>query len=116
MTIRISLLALGLALTPVLANAHSTARTGVPADGATLAAAPETLRLEFTGPMRITVLKLVGPGGEVPVARTDGMKPVTTLEATPDGAMIPGDYRIEWRGMGADGHIMEGSTRFTLRP
>ncbi len=66
--------------------------------------------------MRITVLKLVGPDGDVPVERTDGMQPVTTLEAIPSGEMVPGAYEIEWRGMGADGHIMEGSTGFSITP
>ncbi|GAB5377514.1 MAG: hypothetical protein AcusKO_39760 [Acuticoccus sp.] len=101
---------------PMAALAHSSQEPGSPRDGETLAVAPERVRLNFSDPMRITVLKLVGPAGEVPLARTDGMKPVTTLEASPTGAMAPGAYEIEWRGMGADGHIMEGSVDFTIAP
>lgn len=112
----IALFAAALLLAPIGAAAHSSAKPGVPEDGATLASPPEVLRLEFTGPMRITMLKLIGPDGEVGLVRTDGMAPVTTLEATPSGAMVPGAYAVEWRGMGADGHIMEGATRFTIAP
>ena len=108
--------ALALAATPIPAWAHSSIQPGTPQDGETLAAAPDLVRLNFGDPMRITVLKLVGPDGEVPLVRTDGMQPVTTLEATPDGDMTPGAYEIEWRGMGADGHVMEGTVDFTIAP
>ncbi|WP_162409039.1 copper resistance CopC family protein [Acuticoccus sediminis] len=101
---------------PPGAFAHSAAKPAVPKDGETLSAPPKVVRLEFTGPMRITVLKLTGPGGEVPLERTDGMKPVTTLEATPGSAMAEGAYQIEWRGMGADGHVMTGTVGFTIAP
>lgn len=96
------------------AYAHSSQQPGTPRDGETLSAAPEIVRLKFSGPMRITVLKLVGPAGEVPLTRTDGMQPVTALEASPTGDMAPGAYEIEWRGMGEDGHVMEGTIDFTI--
>ena len=107
---------LAVVMAPGLALAHSEARHGAPADGETLSAPPEVVRLNFGGPMRITVLKLVGPAGEVPLARTDGMQPVTTLEARPEGELGAGAYEIEWRGMSADGHIMEGTVDFQIEP
>ncbi|WP_108658285.1 copper resistance CopC family protein [Acuticoccus kandeliae] len=116
MKIMTLVLAAALAAAPMAASAHSSSQPGTPKDGETLTVAPNLVRLNFGGPMRITVLKLVGPDGEVPLTRTDGMKPVTTLEATPSGAMAPGAYEIEWRGMGADGHVMEGTVDFTIAP
>lgn len=101
---------------PMAASAHSSVDSGTPRDGETLAKAPDLVRLNFGDAMRITVLKLVGPDGEVPLIRTDGMKPVKTLEARPDGGMTPGAYEIEWRGMGADGHVMEGTVDFSIAP
>ena len=96
------------------ALAHSDKKTSSPADGEVLAAAPEEIMLNFDGPMRITVLKLTGPAGEVPLERTDGMKPVEMLEATMGAEMGPGEYAIEWRGLGADGHVMEGFVDFEI--
>lgn len=114
------IIALALAATlcaaPLAASAHSAQKPGTPRDGETLAAAPKIIRLNFGDPMRITVLKLIGPQGEIPLTRTDGMKPVTAIEATPGGAMAPGEYAIEWKGMGADGHVMEGAVDFTISP
>ena len=103
-----------LIVAPVVASAHSSVKSDAPKDGETLAAAPGVVRLNFGDAMRITVLKLTGPAGEVPLVRTDGLKPVTTIEAAPDGEMVPGAYEIEWRGMGADSHIMEGTVDFTI--
>ncbi|WMS43485.1 copper resistance protein CopC [Acuticoccus sp. MNP-M23] len=109
-------LVFAIVMAPGLALAHSAAKPGAPADGETLSAPPELVRLNFGDPMRITVLKLVGPAGEVKLARTDGMQPVTTLEARPEGEMGAGAYEIEWRGMSADGHIMKGTVDFQIEP
>jgi len=111
-----TLAALALLLAPGLALAHSAALPGSPRDGETLSAPPQVVRLSFDSPMRITVLTLNGPDGEVSLERTDGMKPVTTLEARPEGEMGAGAYEIEWRGLGADGHIMQGSVDFLIEP
>ena len=96
------------------ALAHSDKKTSSPTDGEVLETAPEEIVLNFDDPMRITVLKLTGPAGKVPLGRTDGMKPVETLEATVDAEMGPGAYAIEWRGLGADGHVMEGFVDFEI--
>ncbi len=108
--------AAALAIAPVAASAHSSVTSDTPKEGETLEAAPDVVRLNFGDAMRITVLKLTGPAGEIRLSRTDGMKPVTTIEATPDGTMAPGAYEIEWRGMGEDGHVMEGTVDFTIAP
>lgn len=96
------------------ALAHSDKKTSIPADGEVLKTSPEEIVLNFDDPMRITVLKLTGPDGEVPLARTDGMKPVEMLEATPEAPIAPGTYAIEWRGLGRDGHVMEGFVDFEV--
>lgn len=117
MRLAILALAAALAAAPAAALAHAEQKPGSPQDGETLAAPPEVVRLNFSGPIRVTALTLVGPAGEIPLARTDGMKPVTTLEAKPDGTMMaPGPYEIEWRGMSSDGHVMEGTVDFTIAP
>lgn len=116
MTTKTFALAAALFAVPAAGLAHSSLEPGTPRDGETLRAAPEVVRLVFSDPMRITVLKLTGPDGDVPLMRTDGMKPVTTLEATPSGAMGAGAYEIEWRGMGDDGHVMEGGVDFRIEP
>lgn len=116
MKLTTAIVCVALLAAPSLALAHSTAKSGTPRDGETLTTAPAVVRLVFDGPMRVTALTLTGPAGTVPLARTDAMKPVTTLVATPETEMGAGAWTLEWRGMGADGHVMQGTTRFTIAP
>lgn len=95
------------------AFAHSTKEATVPADGAVVVAV-ETLEMTFDAPMRITAISLSGSSGDVPLTRDTGMDPVTTFRATPDAALPDGAYAVEWRGLSADGHPMQGVYRFTV--
>jgi methionine-rich copper-binding protein CopC len=94
------------------AHAHTKGET-VPADGAEVAA-PEEVVLRFDMPMRVTAISLEGEGGAVALASEQGTDPVTEYVAAPEGALDPGPYEVEWRGLSADGHPMRGSFGFTV--
>ena len=99
------------------ALAHTSGTSTEPADGATLDAVPETLRLAFAGPMRIVKVVMVheGPTGTHETRLEVPSKAATeSLELSPDFAG-PGDYRVEWRGLGEDGHVMTGTFSFSVR-
>ena len=99
--------------TATLAFAHSKSEVTVPADGATVKRV-ETLQMRFDGPMRVISVTLSGADGEVVVERETGMEPVTEFRAAPASDLAPGAYEVEWRGMSADGHPMQGSFGFTV--
>lgn len=96
------------------AFAHSGKQETVPADGATLDSAPARIVLRFDGPMRITSLTLASGDGEVPLESEHGTDPVTEYVAEPQAEIAPGDYEVDWRGLSADGHPMEGAFGFTV--
>lgn len=96
------------------ALAHSKSATS-PADGA-VGAAPEAIVLSFDKPMRVTVLRLISSNGDVAVERKAGMEPVTRFEAVPKTPLAAGSYTVEWRGLAADGHPMEGTFGFEVSP
>jgi methionine-rich copper-binding protein CopC len=108
-------LALAFALAAGSAAAHSVTLETVPADGATVAAAPE-LSLGFDSPMVIVAFTLERDGEEVAVERLTGMEPATGFRAVPAGDLAPGAYRVEWRGLSDDGHAMQGGFTFTVAP
>lgn len=110
---RAALAALALMLATTGAQAHSRTETTLPADGATVKAAPE-LRIAFDKPMRITAFTLTTGDDTLEVARETGMEPVTEFRAAPAEPLAPGAYRIEWRGLSADGHPMQGAFSFTV--
>lgn len=106
------------ALAPVAGavQAHSKKEATVPVDGAVLPSPPEQIGITFDRPMRITLIRLRSADEtEVPLQRSDDMAPVTRFTAVP-GALEPGTYTVEWRGLSDDGHPMQGRFSFEIRP
>ena len=60
-------------------------------------------------------LRLLDEGGrEHQVRREGGRAASSQVSATPAGPLRPGAYRLEWRAMGDDGHVMSGAVRFAV--
>ena len=111
---RTTLLGLGMALALAgHAHAHSKSEETVPADGATVASV-EAIEMRFDAPMRVTVVTLSRDGDDIDVERETGMEPATEFRARPGADLAPGPYRVEWRGLSEDGHVMQGSFGFTV--
>lgn len=107
-------LATALAL-PTLALAHSKGEATMPADGAVLSAAPESIEMSFDMPMRITVIELTDAAGTAhDLVRTDDMQPVTAFIAHTATPLMAGQFTVAWRGLSADGHPMTGSFAFAI--
>lgn len=96
------------------ALAHSQQQDTVPADGASVEAAPERIVLRFDHPARVTSIALTGEGGSVPLASEQGTDAVTEYVAQPQDEIVPGAYEVEWRALSADGHPMEGGFGFSV--
>lgn len=93
--------------------AHSKAEQTIPANAATVEVL-EFVEIRFDDPMRVTAFKVTGPNGEVPFQRETGMEAVLEFRALPPVNLSQGDYTVDWRGLSADGHPMQGSFAFTL--
>ena len=95
------------------AAAHSKLGTSVPADGAVLARMPAEIVLTFSKRLRLTRVRMVRDGGrsvELEAAKAFGAR--FAIPVKDDGK---GTYRIEWRGLAADGHTMRGAFSFRVR-
>jgi methionine-rich copper-binding protein CopC len=110
----IGLLAGMVALRVAVAGAHAHLLEAVPADQAVLHSAPRELTLRFSEPAQLTALALEHDGG-APAALSlpagQAQRIVVTLPA-----LAPGHYRVSFRALSADGHIVPGQVRFTLSP
>ncbi|WP_176250045.1 copper resistance CopC family protein [Sulfitobacter sp. HGT1] len=94
--------------------AHSKKQATVPADGAVLAISPETIAMTFDMPLRVTLISLRDQDGtDHALTRSDNMQPVSDFAATPP-ALSAGTYTVEWRGLAADGHPMQGQFSFDI--
>lgn len=114
-----SLVALLTAFTsPIAANAHDDAVSTYPSSGETVEAGLVGIQVSFSGDVMASE---TNEGFEIRVSDSQGNEqPVgclsaagTTLSSTASLATA-GDYKVDWRSVGSDGHPLEGSFKFTL--
>lgn len=101
-------------LTANIALAHSPLERTVPADGAGLTDVPAEVALVFARDIRLTRVEWTlddDQSGSIDLSATSGFATEFTLPF--DGAGS-GEYRIEWRGLGDDGHPQTGSFGFVV--
>lgn len=109
-----AVLAICLVLGMQSADAHSKKEGTQPADGAVLNASPAAITMQFDMPMRVTLISLTDQDGTAhDLTRTDNMQPVSEFSATPP-ALPTGTYTVQWRGLAADGHPMQGAFGFEI--
>jgi putative copper export protein/methionine-rich copper-binding protein CopC len=109
--------ALACALPPLPAAAHTRVERSSPADGDTARGAVREVRLRFTRPVeteltRITLLRggVQVAGGGAKVEDAEGREFLLALAAP----LQPGSYVAQWKTVGGDGHVLEGSFRFVV--
>lgn len=106
---------LSLALT-ASAFAHSPLKATMPADGETVSGSPEMLHLVFAKPARVTKVMLKHTNGDMShenKLELPSKKFATELMLQPE-FKGPGDYEVEWRALGQDGHALKGSFKFKV--
>ncbi len=95
--------------------AHTEKMTSEPADGATVASV-ESAVLRFDEPVRLTAVTLSnGAGEEIALPRSRSLEPAAQV-SLPLPELRPGDYRLDWRALSADGHPVSGGFDFTVAP
>ena len=95
------------------ALAHSKLGASVPADGAVLARMPAEIVLTFSKRLRLTRVRMSRDGGDA--VKLEAPKGFGTRFALPAKDGGKGVYRVEWRGLAADGHAMRGAFSFRVK-
>jgi copper resistance protein C len=98
-------------------HAHSLLLEASPAPDATVTA-PREIRLRFNNRVerslsRVTIADVAGTRHElalVPEAAPD------RLTASVPAALAPGPYRVDWRVLSSDGHVVDGGYTFRVAP
>ena len=96
------------------AQAHTHLEGSVPADKSRVAA-PAAIVLNFSEATRVTALTLQKNNGE-PVALANLPAKATAHVSVPVAELAAGDYVVNWRVVGEDGHVMSGKFGFTVDP
>ncbi len=98
------------------AFAHSPLKATMPADGETVSGTPDMLHLVFAKPARVTKIMLKHTAGATThedKLAIPSKKFETELMLKPE-FKGPGDYTVDWRALGEDGHALKGSFKFTV--
>jgi methionine-rich copper-binding protein CopC len=110
-------IALALCIAPAILSAHLKFVRSAPAADATIEASPAELRLWFSEEplLPMSGVTLSGPKGAVklPPPKAGGDQ---SLVVTLDAPLEPGAYKISWKAAGDDGHVLQGTVGFTIKP
>ncbi|CUH78214.1 Copper resistance protein C precursor [Tritonibacter multivorans] len=96
------------------AFAHSRVDTTTPENGAVIAEVPAGISFNFADDIRLTRVEMTHadhPSVQLDLGDQKSFDRSFTLPLTGMGVGI---YRIEWRGLGIDGHAMQGEFTFTV--
>ena len=95
------------------AFAHSPLEATVPANEAIVAEVPSEITLDFKGNIRLTRVTVTYTESEADLD-LDGFSGFISDYTIPMQSMGAGAYQIDWRGLGDDGHPMNGTFSFTV--
>lgn len=110
----IAVVALGLFSIASLAQAHAMVRSVSIAEGATLTAAPPNLVIVFDHDAGLGSVRLTTASGEVvPLAFTPPRAMGKTF-TIPLPRLEADRYKIEWRVIAQDGHVMAAGVNFVI--
>ncbi|MEY2433150.1 MAG: copper resistance protein [Acidimicrobiaceae bacterium] len=113
--IAIALAIVGAFVTAGPASAHADLTQASPGPGAVLSSPPARVVLVFSDAVQPANDALVVSAGDGTVASTGTVivdpPNVFTLPLSP---LVPGEYSVSYRALADDGHVIEGSYRFTV--
>jgi methionine-rich copper-binding protein CopC len=100
--------------------AHATLKSSNPADGSTVEAMPSQISLTFNeelmnldGEQVNTIALLDGNSEDVSLSEITVDNATIAAKVNVNTYVLPGDYRIKYRVVSADGHPIEGEVLFT---
>ena len=119
---RIATLFLSLLLVPVIvlpATAHTSLSSSIPAAGQSLQEFPQVIELVFSEPL-LTIggdgtnyFELLGPEGDFIALGTIEVDGAEVRAQVLGAEFEPGSYRIAYRVVAGDGHVIRGEIAFT---
>ena len=96
------------------AVAHSPLEGTTPSNEATLNAMPTEILMNFKGDIRLTRVTVTHSDTRSVDMDLEGQTAFQQEFSLPMNDMGAGNYIIEWRGLGTDGHVLNGSFSFTV--
>ena len=96
------------------AVAHSPLKSTIPADNAVISEVPTEVLLDFKGDIRLTRVTIKHADNDAIKMDISGHDGFIKNYAIPIENTGFGIYVIDWRGLGADGHALNGKFSFLV--
>lgn len=96
------------------AFAHSRVDSTTPENGAVIAEAPVEIGFNFAADIRLTRVVMTYEDHSAVRLDLGAQTSFGQVFTLPLKAMGSGSYNIEWRGLGKDGHAMQGDFMFSV--
>ena len=103
---------LGLCLASA-AQAHTKLAASTPAADASVAA-PSAIELTFAGDVRLTSVSLTDSAGAAKHLDAVPTAVASQFSLAVHEPLTPGSYKVVWRAVGGDTHIISGELSFTV--
>jgi copper resistance protein C len=107
-----TLTACALLLASTTALAHTMVRSTTIAEGATLATSPPSVTVTFEHAAGVGSVKLTTITGETILLSFTPSRAMVTSVTVPLPRLDPDRYKLEWRAIAQDGHVMAGGLNF----
>ena len=95
--------------------AHASLQTSNIVEGAVLIEVPDKLDLAFSGNVGLAALSIQDSSGKKVGAQSPLPRTLQKQFSIPLPDLNSGAYKIEWKTMSSDGHIMSGHINFTVK-
>ena len=98
------------------ALAHAKMDASIPKDGETVAAGLSEIQLQFSKPLRLTLIRVrrVEDRQQIPMSSELPKSFVDSAKVAID-ALQSGSYEVFWTAVATDGHVMKGSFKFSVK-
>ena len=113
--LRFALSILFVMATTLGALAHAKMTASVPNDGATVPTGLTEIALNFSKPLRLTLVQVVRAPEQNEIPVTNELPKSFVKSAKLTIAPLPaGTYEVSWTAVADDGHVMKGSFKFSV--
>ena len=100
-------------LLTLTSHAHTALKASKPAADASVAA-PTAIELTFAGDVRLTAVSLADAAGAHKHLDAVPAEIASEFKVAVHEPLVPGEYLVVWRAVGADTHIVSGEFKFTV--
>ena len=100
---------------PTAALAHAKMTASTPKDGSTVAAGLSQIELNFSKPLRLSMVHVRDAAQhEVPL-KSELPTPLASEVKIDVESLTPGSYQVSWTAVAEDGHVMKGTFAFSVK-